>query len=120
MSRQYNIDLLMLASVHNIPSCDLPLYVNGCSGGLSWAYQLAFGREISCKSCCDMHDLLYTLGAIAGTRREADQALRDCARRAGSFPPGARGVFRKAIRWGRARVMYAAVRLFGGSYWGGG
>lgn len=118
MDKKYAPDFHALAAKHNIPESDFPLYTNGCSGGLSWAYRLAFGRDISCEHCCDMHDLLYTLGGLEGTRKEADQQLRDCARKAGSFPGGWKGICRKAVRWARAWAMYAAVRACGGSHWG--
>lgn len=117
--KTYSPDVIALAAAHGIPESELPLHINGCSGGLSWVYRLAFGRDISCEDCCDMHDLLYTLGKKAGTRKQADQQLRDCARKAGNFPPGVIGVVRKIWRWARAWAMYAAVRICGAKYWEG-
>ena len=84
---------------------ELPGIVDGCSGGLSWAYSLA-GRRISCEHCCDLHDQRYQLGGTPAQRLDADRELCDCA---------AAGGWRTVRAW----VMYAAVRLFGVPHWGG-
>ena len=117
-ARVYGRELLALAAANGIPADDLPLIVNGCSGGFSFAYALAFGRVPSCEDCCDIHDLHYQLGGSKADRKRADQALRDCAASAGSFPPGWKGAARRYWRKFRANIMYYAVRLFGGRYWG--
>lgn len=90
--------------------------VNGCSGGLSWAYNRLLGKDISCRYCCDEHDLAYHEGGSEADRKLADKRLRDCAARAGNFE-GWRGPLRRGWRWLRAWAMYAAVRVFGGRYW---
>ena len=116
--KHYAPDLVDFAMHCGIREGDLPLIVNGCSGGLSWVYRLTFGRDISCESCCDWHDLLYFLGGTASDRKRADQRLRTCARHAGHFPPGLTGSARRVWRWLRSWLMYLAVRLFGRRYWG--
>ncbi len=91
---------------------------DGCSGKVSWLYKALWGRDISCVQCCYLHDWLYMLGGTAADRKEADKLLRDCAAEAGYFPPGWRGKGRKAWRGVRAWLIYGAVRVFGGRYWG--
>lgn len=117
-ARRYAPDLLALAAAHGISPDELPLVVNGCSGGLSRLYALA-GRDISCVDCCDRHDLLYQLGGSARDRKAADRELRACAAAAGSFPPGWRGYVRRLWRGFRAWGMYAVVRVCGRWYWVG-
>lgn len=55
-----------------------------------------------------MHDALYStrgkLGGRAFTRAEADEILAECMAVCGA-------------RWGQKKVVYNAVRLFGGSHW---
>lgn len=102
----YSAAVLALAADNGIAVCELPLIINGCSGGLSWVYALA-GRRISCEHCCDAHDLRYQLGGTWRQRRQADRELRKCA---------AVGGWRNA----RAYVMYAAVRCCGWLFWAGG
>lgn len=118
MSKVYSPPVLAMAAANGIAEDELPLIINGCSGGLSWVYGLV-GREISCIDCCDMHDLQYQLGGTAIARREADKELRACAACAGHFPPGWKGRVRRVWRRCRAQIMYVAVRLFGGRYWAG-
>ena len=113
----YSEDVLALAKARGITAEELPLIINGCSGGLSAVYALAFDRTPSCEECCYLHDLLYQLGGTAEDRKRADKALRDCAAGAGSFPAGWVGVTRKVWRHIRAALMYGAVRLFGWQYW---
>lgn len=117
----YEPDVLQLAAKNGIPEADLPMIINGCSGGFSWAYRLMFGRAPSCEKCCDLHDLHYQLGGEAAERKAADRELLECARYAGKFPPGLISICRKAWRSLRAWVMYFAVRFCGGSkrYWAG-
>ena len=117
MSKLYSKEVLGLADKHSINHEDLPIIINGCSGGLSWIYKLALGQEPSCEQCCNAHDLRYFVGKAEGTRKEADQKLRDSSRTVGKFPSGWKGTFRKVWRWFRAWVMYIAVRLFGRSHW---
>ena len=89
---------------------------DGCSGGLSRLYALG-GKNISCHWCCVCHDFLYEIGGPAKARKAADKLLRECAANAGKFE-GWRAPLRRAWRWTRSWVMYAAVRLCGGRYWG--
>lgn len=103
--KQYSAAVLAYASECGIDRDELPLIINGCSGGLSLVYALA-GRRISCEDCCDLHDLRYQVGGDAADRLAADRELRECA--------GSAGGWRRARAW----VMYAAVRVFGGRYWG--
>jgi hypothetical protein len=90
---------------------------DGCSGGLSWLHRKLFGREIACTYCCDEHDVAYFEGGTQEDRRRADQRLRLCVQQAGQFG-GWRGPLRRAWRFALSWIMYAAVRLFGGRYWG--
>lgn len=90
---------------------------NGCSGGLSWLHKKLFGREIACTFCCDEHDVAYFEGGTTKDRRRADQRLRLCVQKAGKFA-GWRKYPRKIWRFVLSWIMYAAVRLFGGRYWG--
>lgn len=146
--KHYSLGVIALATCYSVPLDDLPLYINGCSGRMSWFYRIAFGRAPSCEDCCDMHDLRYTLGDKAGTRKDADKELRLCAARAGKGVPGwledwrdkaqnSAGLFTRAKyraggllfawlpgarqKWRgiRAWGMYAAVRAFGRSHWAG-
>lgn len=133
---QFSLGVVSRAARYGIEYGELPLIINGCSGGMSWAYRLALGRKPSCEDCCNMHDLLYAIGSAAGTRKAADQELLWCAMRMGKAVPGwlerLRAGFPKIAfcfgwvpplrqRWRRLRAwaMYAAVRLFGKSHWAG-
>lgn len=104
--------------------------MNGCSGGLSRFYRLLLGRDISCRYCCDEHDLAYREGGGGRERRLADRRLQRCAARAGKRVPGwlerlrerhplpARLLgwlpyARQGWRWLRSWLIYAAVRLAG-------
>ena len=100
------------------PEINLPMIVDGCSGGLSWLYALG-GRHISCEDCCNIHDIDYHMGGGFWDRWTADRELRQCAAKAGSFPPGIKGRTRCVWRHFRAWVMWIAVRLFGWKYWAG-
>lgn len=90
---------------------------DACSGGLSWFYKALMKQDISCHWCCVCHDFLYSVGGEARHRKAADILLRECAASAGKFS-GRRAPFRRVWRSFRAWVMYAAVRVFGGRYWG--
>ena len=132
--RDYAPAVLDFAAANGIPAEDLPLIINGCSGGFSRAYHLVFGRAVSCEWCCDLHDLQYQIGGDKAERKAADRELRRCAVNAGKPIPGwledirekrprRAALFalvpplRKAGRFCRAWVMYAAIRLLGGRYW---
>lgn len=86
---------------------------DGCSGGLSWAYALG-GGKISCHHCCVLHDFLYEVGGSRDARKKADKLLRECAW--GTHSTG--GWLGRKWRQCRAWIMWAAVRMFGGRYWG--
>lgn len=90
---------------------------DGCSGGLSWLHIKLFGREIACTYCCNEHDVAYYEGGSPEDRKLADNRLRLCVQQAGKFT-GWRGPFRRIWRFTLSWIMYAAVRLFGGRYWG--
>ena len=115
--KAYDPSLVAYAARCGIRETDLPLIINGCSGGLSWAYRLAFGRSVSCESCCDWHDVLYFIGGTEADRKRADRQLRNCVRHAGIYPDGLIGRLRRASRWLRSWLMYFAVRGFGRRYW---
>lgn len=118
MVKEYSPAVLALAEENGIPAGDLPIIINGCSGGFSKFYRLAFSRMPSCESCCDLHDLHYQLGGSRAARKAADVELRKCAMQAGLFPAGISGKARRVWRWLRAWIMYGAVRAFGRRYWG--
>ena len=90
---------------------------DGCSGKLTALYLFMWQRDISCRYCCDEHDLAYEEGGGAQERKQADIRLRQCAAVAGKFPSGLHGRARRVWRKARAWAMYAAVRLFGWIYW---
>lgn len=117
MDKIYSKEVLDLADKHGISHEDLPIIIDGCSGGLSWIYKLALGQAPSCEQCCNAHDLRYFIGKVEGTRKQADQKLRDSSKAIGYFPDGWKGTVRKVWRWFRAWVMYIAVRLFGKNHW---
>ena len=65
-----------------------------------------FGIDMPCRGCCDEHDLFYEQGGGWRDRWLADRLLRECVIASG-HPVSA---------W----IMWAAVRVFGGSHWGTG
>lgn len=78
--------------------------MDGCSGGMSKAWQLVLRRPPPWEGCCDDHDFLYAAGGPRYLRRIADRRLRDCVKDAG-YP-------------GWAWAMFYAVRFFGGPHFG--
>ena len=119
MSR-FDPETIAYAASFGYAEDELPLICNGCSGGLSWVYALG-GKSISCEQCCHRHDIDYQRGGGSHDRKAADRRLRECAARAGSFPPGWKGAVRRGWRTFRAWVMWAVIRLCGGrgKYWAG-
>lgn len=113
--KTFSPEVIAYAASKGIDEDELPLIIDGCSGGLSWLYNIG-GKTISCEDCCNCHDIDYQLGGTEEERKDADKRLRDCSARAGSFN-GLKGQFLKAWRWTRAWIMYAAVRLFAKSHW---
>lgn len=111
--KNYCTEVLGVAAANGIDEEELPLIINGCSGGLSWFYRMAFNREISCIDCCDVHDLLYHLGGTSNDRKAADILLRKCSMQPGYYSTDWRVLPRRFWRWIRGWIMYAAVRLFG-------
>lgn len=101
----YDAPTIAYAAAKGLAADELPLLVNGCSGGISWLYAIG-GRRISCEGCCNRHDIDYLLGGTPADRKEADRRLRQCA--------GAAGGFKRARAW----AMWLAVRGFGRFYWG--
>ena len=120
MAAYYSDTVIDYAAARGIAEDELPLVSNGCSGGLSWLYALG-GKSISCEQCCHIHDIDYELGGTRKDRAAADRRLRECAARAGSFPPGWKGAVRRGWRSFRAWMMWAVIRLCGGrgKYWAG-
>ena len=117
MTKIYAPEVYRLAMTHGVPLIDLPMIINGCSGGLSWIYRVGFGKTVSCEDCCDYHDLLYYLGPREGTRKAADSGLRECAKHAGSFPVNWKGTMRRVWRHIRAWIMYGLLRILGRINW---
>ena len=103
---RFDVETTAYAINRGITEDELPLVVNGCSGGISWMYTLG-GRHISCEGCCNRHDIDYQLGGTPANRKASDRRLRDCAGAAG--------------RWKRVRAwaMWVAVRVAGRWYWAG-
>lgn len=85
-------------------------FSDGCSGGLSLWYERVLQTLISCHRCCVAHDFLYGWGGDRQDRMKADKLLRVCAAKSGN----SKGLCR-IWRIFRAWVMWAAVRVFGGS-----
>jgi hypothetical protein len=103
----FSDETIAYAAMRGIAEDELPLVVDGCSGGLSWLYALG-GKSISVEQCCHRHDIDYQLGGTAKERKDADSRLLECAvAKAGD----------SAFKRFRAYVVWAAVRLFGGGYW---
>ena len=117
MLTKYSDETYAMALRHKISFANLPMIINGCSGGLSWLYRVGFGKTISCEPCCETHDLWYHIGPNEGTRKAADVKLRECARKAGSFPAGWKGIARRVWRFIRAWTMYGIIRLVGRLHW---
>ena len=103
------------AATRGLTEDELPLIIDGCSGGLSKLYAIA-GRDLACEDCCNRHDIDYQLGGTAAERKIADIQLRDCAAASAANS----GWLVRSWSTVRAWVMYAAVRMFGGRYWAGG
>lgn len=106
------------AAERGIDEDELPLIVDGCSGGLSKLYRLS-GKVLDCEGCCDLHDIDYQLGGTDNERKAADLRLRECAIAAVLNTNGTWGSMRRIWAKTRAWAMYWAVRLFGGSHWAG-
>lgn len=87
--------------------------MNGCSGGLSRFYKKFFDKDISCRYCCDEHDMAYYEGGSSADRKLADRRLQKCAAQAGRSG----GSLGKAWRWLRSWIIYLAVRVAGGYFW---
>ena len=130
MNKQYSPAVLGLAERNGVGVEELPAIINGCSGGFSKFYWLAFNRACSCEVWCELHDLRYYIGGDKAARLYADKELRRGAKNAGKPVPGWLAAMRlqfpktallfcwvpavrKAWRWLRAWAMYAAVRAFG-------
>lgn len=103
-NRRYSEETRAYAEKRGIDPIDLPLIVDGCSGGLSWLYAFG-GKTLSCEECCNRHDIDYTLGGSSKDRRLADKRLRECAAQGGGW---------KTVR---AWIMWVFVRLFGWAFW---
>ena len=105
----FSDETIAYAASRGIDEMNLPLVTNGCSGGRSRLYALG-DSSISLEQCCHRHDIDYELGGTKEDRKAADRRLRDCAlRKAGG----------NAWKRFRARLMWSAVRAFGGAYWAG-
>ena len=76
---------------------------DGCTV-LSGVHLKLFGVDMPFRGCCDEHDLFYEQGGGWRDRWLADRLLRECVTASGHA----------AAAW----IMWAAVRVFGGSHWG--
>jgi hypothetical protein len=76
---------------------------DGCSGGMSWVWNLVTGHGPPWEGCCVTHDKHYWAGGSKQDRKDADKALRVCVAKNG-YPIWA---------W----IMWIAVRLGGGPRW---
>lgn len=115
---RYSAETALYAASRGIEADELPLIVDGCSGGLSRLYAIG-GRTVSCQECCNRHDIDYQLGGSREERRESDLRLRRCSAGAGLYPAGPLGLARRLWRNCRAWLMWAAVRCAGWLWWGG-
>lgn len=81
---------------------------DGCSGGLSWAWQKIVGIPSPWRGCCDQHDAAYRRGGPPEARLEADRKLRACVvrqARAAGYPASVA----LSVAWS----MYYGVRAGG-------
>ena len=78
-----------------------PFTTDGCSGGMSRAWQFLFKSEPPWVNCCHEHDKAYHQGGTRDDRRRADIALLVCVATNGTGHPV----------W--AIIMWGAVRAFG-------
>ena len=102
----YDRKVIAHAAACGIAEDELPLIIDGCSGGVSWAYGLV-GKRPSFLPCCQIHDIDYQCGGSEEKRKEVDLRFRVCA--------GSRGGWRAARAW----VMWAFVRRAGRWSWAG-
>ncbi len=61
----YSAETIAYAAGKGIAEDELPLIIDGCSGGISWIYAIG-GKAISCQECCNRHDIDYQFGAAGG------------------------------------------------------
>lgn len=130
----YSAETIAHAASRGVDVGELPLIVDGCSGGMTWLYAIG-GRHVSCEDCCNRHDIDYQFGGSREERRASDKRLRECAARAGKPVPGwlermrdskprRAWIFiwvpplRRLWRWIRAWVMWVSVRAVGWKWWG--
>ncbi len=109
---RFSASTIAYAAMRGLAEDELPLIIDGCSGGISWLYAIG-GKHISCEDCCNIHDIDYQLGGTAAERKTADLQLRDCAAASAANS----GWLVRSWSTARAWVMYVAVRMFGGRYW---
>ena len=102
----YDRKVIAHAAACGIAEDELPLIIDGCSGGVSWAYGLV-GKRPSFLPCCQIHDIDYQRGGSAADRADADRRFRECA--------GKRGGWRMARAW----IMWAVLRVSGEKSWAG-
>ncbi len=81
---KYDAQTITYAACKGIAEDELPLIIDGCSGGISWIYAIG-GKAISCQEYCNRHDIDYELGGTDDDRRAADDRLRECAGKAGGW-----------------------------------
>lgn len=79
---------------------DEPFTSDGCSGGLTAIWQFLTGERPPWDDCCIWHDKQYWQGGTEHQRAAADRILYLCVLKKG-YPS-----------W--ARLMWIAVRMFGG------
>jgi hypothetical protein len=75
---------------------------DGCSGGMSAAWLLAFGNTPPWEGCCIEHDVKYWAGGDSLERLQVDQELRRHVLMLGY----------RAVAW----AMFLAVRIGGSPY----
>jgi len=70
--------------VVNIPTFDVTIHSDGCSGGMSSIYsKLTFlhkqlGKTLEWRKCCEVHDKAYYYGGTKQQKKQADSNLSQC------------------------------------------
>src|ERR1700694_846504 len=79
-----------------------PFVTDGCSGFMTFLWQVFRGKDPPWEGCCEEHDRAYWQGGPNSLRLEADRKVLECVR-ANGHP-----------HW--AVIMFIAVRI-GGMWW---
>lgn len=81
----------------------LEKFNRGCSGGVSFFYNLVMRKKMKIEFCCDEHDLAYEEGGTEADRKFADLKLKECIELYG---------YSKIL----SNIFWIGVRIFGKSH----